>query len=159
MTLTSRHAPSKAAEGGDQESRLRIGWSEIPSSVPGVQPGRRGVRDTTVRRGVRARHGGSRGIGRAIAYRFAKEGAARVAIGYLRNDRAAEETAAELEALGAEPILVRGNVSAPKVAAQIAELGRLDALVHKPHRRRGRPRDGVAFDWTMFATLALIALA
>jgi NAD(P)-dependent dehydrogenase (short-subunit alcohol dehydrogenase family) len=34
--------------------------------------------------------GGSRGIGREIALRFADEGAARVAIGYLRNDQAAE---------------------------------------------------------------------
>src|SRR6266540_6942302 len=40
--------------------------------------------------------GGSRGIGKAIALRFADLGAARVGIGYLRNDRAAEETAEEL---------------------------------------------------------------
>ena len=46
--------------------------------------------------------GGSRGIGRAIALRFAARGAKRIAIGYLRNDRAAEETAAELRAAGAE---------------------------------------------------------
>ena len=55
--------------------------------------------------------GGSRGIGRAIALRFARDGAARVAIGYLRNDEAAEETADELRAAGAEPVLVRGNVT------------------------------------------------
>ena len=45
--------------------------------------------------------GGSRGIGRAIALRFARDGAKRIAIGYLRNDRAADETAGELGALGA----------------------------------------------------------
>ena len=44
--------------------------------------------------------GGSRGIGREIAKRFAELGAARVAIGYLRNDRAAEEAAAEIEGAG-----------------------------------------------------------
>ena len=33
--------------------------------------------------------GGSRGIGREIALRFADEGATRVAFGYLRNDSAA----------------------------------------------------------------------
>ena len=44
--------------------------------------------------------GGSRGIGKAIALRFAEQGAARVAIGYLRNDRAAEEKMALLDRLG-----------------------------------------------------------
>jgi 3-oxoacyl-[acyl-carrier protein] reductase len=55
--------------------------------------------------------GGSRGIGKAIALRFAERGAARVAIGYLRNDRAAEETADELRTAGTEPVLLRGNVA------------------------------------------------
>ena len=47
--------------------------------------------------------GASRGIGRAIARRFAELGARRVGIGYLRNDRAAEEAAEEVRGLGAEP--------------------------------------------------------
>src|SRR6202022_2609390 len=55
--------------------------------------------------------GGWRGIGKAIALRCAELGAARVAIGYLRNDSAAEAAAEELQATGAEPVLVRGNVS------------------------------------------------
>ena len=63
--------------------------------------------------------GGSRGIGRAIALRFAERGAARVAIGYLRNDSAAEETAEELRAAGAEPVLLRGNVASERVAAEV----------------------------------------
>ena len=74
--------------------------------------------------------GGSRGIGRAIALRFARDGARRVAIGYLRNDRAAEETAAEIAAAGAEPVLVRGNVTSQRVLDEVAALGPLDALVH-----------------------------
>ena len=37
--------------------------------------------------------GGSRGIGRAIALRLARDGAERVAIGFFRSDGAAEETA------------------------------------------------------------------
>ena len=65
--------------------------------------------------------GGSRGIGRAIALRFARAGASRVAIGYLRNDAAAEATAEELRAAGAEPVLVRGNVTSAKVLAQVKE--------------------------------------
>ena len=63
--------------------------------------------------------GGSRGIGKAIALRFAELGAARVAIGYLRNDRAAEAAAEELRAAGAEPVLVRGNVSSERVAREV----------------------------------------
>src|SRR5436309_2019792 len=74
--------------------------------------------------------GGSRGIGKAIALRFAELGATRVAIGYLRNDKAAEEAAEELRAAGAEPQLVRGNVSSEKVVAEAAELGPFDVLVH-----------------------------
>ena len=42
--------------------------------------------------------GGTRGIGRAIALRFARDGAKRVAVGYLRNDRAGEDLGpAEIE--------------------------------------------------------------
>jgi enoyl-[acyl-carrier protein] reductase III len=107
--------------------------------------------------------GGSRGIGRAIALRFAELGASRIAIGYLRNDRAAEDTAAEIEGLGAEPVLVRGNVSSSKVAEQVTALGALDALVHNAATGVARPAletEDKHFDWTMNANArALIALA
>ena len=106
--------------------------------------------------------GGSRGIGREIAKRFAKLGAARVAIGYLRNDKAAEEAAAEIEALGSEPVLVRGNVSSAKVTEQVAALGSLDVLVHNAATGVARPAletEDKHFDWTMAANArALIAL-
>jgi enoyl-[acyl-carrier protein] reductase III len=107
--------------------------------------------------------GGSRGIGREIARRFAELGAARVAIGYLRNDRAAEEAAAEIEALGAEVVLVRGNVAGTAVAAHIAALGRFDVLVHNAATGVARPAletEDKHFDWTMNANArALIKLA
>ena len=74
--------------------------------------------------------GGSRGIGRAIALRLARDGAKRVAIGYFRSDSAAEQTAEELRALGAEPTLVRGNIGAERVLEEVAALGPLDVLVH-----------------------------
>jgi enoyl-[acyl-carrier protein] reductase III len=107
--------------------------------------------------------GGSRGIGKAIALRFAELGAARVAIGYYRNDEAAEETAAELRALGTEPILMRGNIAGDRVLRQIAELGPVDVLVHNAATGVIRPALEVEdkhWDWTMNANArALLSLA
>jgi enoyl-[acyl-carrier protein] reductase III len=106
--------------------------------------------------------GGSRGIGRAIALRFARDGAERIAIGYLRNDSAAEETAEELRALGAEPTLVRGNVTSPRVLDEVAALGPLDVLVHAAATGVIRPAletDDKHWDWTMSANArALLSL-
>jgi enoyl-[acyl-carrier protein] reductase III len=74
--------------------------------------------------------GGTRGIGKGIALRFAELGAARVAVSYFRNDRAAEETAEELRALGAAPVLLRGNLGDPAKAREVAEgAGPVDVLV------------------------------
>ena len=106
--------------------------------------------------------GGSRGIGREIALRFAEEGAAKVAIGYLRNDRAAEETAEELRTRGAEPVLVRGNVASERVAREVAELGPLDVLVHNAATGVIRPAletEDKHWDWTLTANArALLSL-
>jgi enoyl-[acyl-carrier protein] reductase III len=107
--------------------------------------------------------GGTRGIGREIACRFAQDGAARIAIGYLRNDAAAEQTAEELRALGAEPVLIRGNVSSSRVAEQVAALGTLDALVHCAATGVIRPALETTdkhFDWTLAANArAFLSLA
>jgi enoyl-[acyl-carrier protein] reductase III len=107
--------------------------------------------------------GGSRGIGRAIALRFARDGARRVAIGYLRNDRAAEETAGELRALGADPVLVRGNVTSERVLDEVRALGPLDVLVHNAATGVIRPAletEDTHWDWTLNANArALLQLA
>jgi enoyl-[acyl-carrier protein] reductase III len=107
--------------------------------------------------------GGSRGIGRAIALRFAHAGAERIAIGYLRNDRAAEATADELRALGAEVVLVRGNVTSERVLGEVAALGPLDVLVHNAATGVIRPAletEDKHWDWTMNANArALLQLA
>ena len=98
--------------------------------------------------------GGSRGIGKEIALRFAREGATRVAIGYMRSDAAAEETAAELRALGAEPVLVRGNVTSDRVLEQVQELGPLDVFVHNAATGVIRPAlqtEDKHWDWTLNA--------
>jgi enoyl-[acyl-carrier protein] reductase III len=106
--------------------------------------------------------GGSRGIGRAISLRFARLGAARVAIGYLRNDAAAEATAEELRAAGTEPVLVRGSVASARVAGQVAELGPLDVLVHNAATGVIRPAletEDKHWDWTLNANArALLSL-
>jgi enoyl-[acyl-carrier protein] reductase III len=107
--------------------------------------------------------GGTRGIGREIARRFAEEGAKRVAIGYLRNDAAAEEAADELRELGAEPVLVRGNVASSRVAEQVVALGPLDAVVHSAATGVIRPALETTdkhFDWTLGAnTRAFLSIA
>jgi enoyl-[acyl-carrier protein] reductase III len=107
--------------------------------------------------------GGSRGIGRAIAERFARDGAERIAIGYLRNDAAAEDAAAGLRALGADVSLVRGNVSSERVLEAVAALGPLDVLVHNAATgvvRRALETEDKHWDWTLNANArALLSLA
>jgi enoyl-[acyl-carrier protein] reductase III len=107
--------------------------------------------------------GGSRGIGRAIAMRFARDGAERIAIGYLRNDTAAEETAEDLRSAGVEVTLVRGNVTSERVLEQVAALGSLDVLVHNAATgvvRRALETEDKHWDWTLNANArALLSLA
>ncbi|MBM2821649.1 MAG: family oxidoreductase [Thermoleophilia bacterium] len=106
--------------------------------------------------------GGSRGIGKTIALRFASLGATRVAIGYMRGDTAAEETAEELRALGAQPILVRGNVASQRIADEVAALGALDVLIHSAATGVIRPAletEDKHWDWTLSANArALLSL-
>jgi enoyl-[acyl-carrier protein] reductase III len=105
--------------------------------------------------------GGSRGIGKAIALRFADLGAARVGIGYLRNDRAAEETAEELSSRGTEPVLVRGSVASERVASEIGELAPR-VLVHSAATgviRAALDTEDKHWDWTHAANArALLSL-
>ena len=127
MELLDRlgHASSKAEE-GPREARDAARLGPDPERGAGRPPAAAAGVNVLVT-------GGSRGIGRAIALRFARDGAARVAIGYLRNDAAAEATAEELRAAGAEPVLVRGNVTSERVLEQVARA--------RP-ARRARPQRG-----------------
>jgi enoyl-[acyl-carrier protein] reductase III len=98
--------------------------------------------------------GASRGIGKAIALRFAELGAARLAIGYLRNDRAAEEAAEAVRAAGAEPVLVRGNVSSERVLSEVADAGPWNVIVHSAATgvvRTALETEDKHWDWTMNA--------
>jgi enoyl-[acyl-carrier protein] reductase III len=108
--------------------------------------------------------GGSRGIGKTIALRFAELGAKRIALGYLRNDKAAEETAGELGALGAEVVLVRGDVGKPeKAAAAVEQAGELDIVVSNAASGVIKPAlelEEKHWDWTLNANArALFTLA
>jgi len=108
--------------------------------------------------------GGSRGIGRAISLRFAERGARRVGVSYLRNDKAAEETAEEIRKLGAEPVLLRGNLGDPeKTRALLEEAGPLDVIVSNAATGVIRPfqeLDEKHWDWTLNANArALFTIA
>jgi enoyl-[acyl-carrier protein] reductase III len=107
--------------------------------------------------------GGSRGIGRAIALRFAAGGAARVAIGYLRNDHAAEQTADDVRSAGAEPLLIRGNVSSERVLGEVTGSGPWDVIVHAAATgviRAALETEDKHWDWTLNANArALLSLA
>lgn len=77
--------------------------------------------------------GGSRGIGRAIAFKLASLGAT-VAINYVKNDEAAEETALAIERLGRPALRMKADVSDPKemkrlFAAVKEAFGELDIFV------------------------------
>ena len=107
--------------------------------------------------------GGTRGIGKAIALRLVSLGAKRVALGYLRNDAAAEEAAAELREAGAEPLLVRGNVASDRVVAEFANHGPFAAVVHNAATgviRSALETEDKHWDWTLGANArALLSLA
>jgi enoyl-[acyl-carrier protein] reductase III len=107
--------------------------------------------------------GGTRGIGKAIAHRLASLGAKKVALGYLRNDSAAEKAAEELRAAGAEPVLVRGNVASQRVVEEFASHGPYDVVVHNAATgviRAALETEDKHWDWTLNANArALLSLA
>ncbi|MER7451995.1 SDR family oxidoreductase [Nocardia beijingensis] len=78
--------------------------------------------------------GGSRGIGRAIAERLARDGA-RVAVHYHRDEQAAKETVAAIEAAGGAAFAIRTELGVPGDAATLwaafdAHADGLDILVN-----------------------------
>ena len=100
--------------------------------------------------------GGGRGIGRAIALRFAEAGA-RVFLNFFVNREAAEKTARDVELVGGVAQLVQADVKEPseirRMFAQILEAaGRLDVLVN--NAASGVLKDATAltakhWDWVM----------
>jgi enoyl-[acyl-carrier protein] reductase III len=107
--------------------------------------------------------GGTRGIGLAIALRLVRDGASRAVLGYMRNDAAAEEAAVQIRAAGAEPVLVRGEVSRENVVEELASHGPYRVVVHNAATGVIRPALETTdhhWDWTLNANArALLALA
>jgi NAD(P)-dependent dehydrogenase (short-subunit alcohol dehydrogenase family) len=87
--------------------------------------------------------GGSRGIGRGIVLKLAESGVKRIAINYLSNDDAANDTVKKTKDRGAEVILIKGDVGKPEeVKRMFAKVkgdfdGSLDIFVHS-----ARPNPG-----------------
>jgi 3-oxoacyl-[acyl-carrier protein] reductase len=78
--------------------------------------------------------GGSRGIGKAISLRLARQGAD-VAFSYKGNAEAAKATAAEIEAIGKDARAIRGDVRDPESAEAVVKdaldtFGKVDILVN-----------------------------
>ena len=100
--------------------------------------------------------GSSRGIGRAIAMKLAKEGAD-VIINYFRRGQAAEQTAKDVEKLGVTAKLIKANVGDPEKLNEMfdtidSSFGRLDIFIS--NAASGLPRfaldlDAKGWDWTM----------
>ncbi len=78
--------------------------------------------------------GGDSGIGRAVAYAFAKEGA-NIVIAYLNEDEDARETCEHIKNLGRKCIAVRGDLQKEKncklvIKKAIEEFEKIDVLVN-----------------------------
>jgi 3-oxoacyl-[acyl-carrier protein] reductase len=78
--------------------------------------------------------GGSRGIGKAIALRLARQGAD-VAFSYRGNAEAAKTTAAEIESIGTKAVAIQGDVKDPASAEAVVKsaleaFGKVDVLVN-----------------------------
>jgi len=100
--------------------------------------------------------GGGRGIGRAIALRLAGEGV-HIGVNFFRNRAEAEETAAEIRALGRRAEVIRADVGQmegiEKLFREVIDsFGGLDILVCNAASGYNRPvlkQRAKGWDWTM----------
>jgi enoyl-[acyl-carrier protein] reductase III len=100
--------------------------------------------------------GSGRGIGRAIAIRLAC-GGADVIVNFLKNQAPAEETAAQIRALGRKALVVQANVGKPddieRLFANIEnEFDGLDLFISNAASGFNRPalqQKVIGWDWTM----------
>ena len=100
--------------------------------------------------------GSSRGIGRAIALKLAREGVD-VIVNFFRRREAAEQTAKDIEKLGVTSKVIKANVGDPEKINEMFDIitssfGRLDIFIN--NAASGLPRsalelDTKAWQWTM----------
>ncbi|OXE36074.1 MAG: oxidoreductase [Phenylobacterium zucineum] len=90
--------------------------------------------------------GASTGLGRAIAVETASRGAEAVIINYARSRDEAEETARQVHAAGAQPVLVQGDVALDadcrRIVEAAASFGRIDALFNNAGTTKFAPNHG-----------------
>ena len=97
--------------------------------------------------------GSSTGLGKAIAFGFARAGA-KVALNYFHNEARAEKTLAELKETGAETVLVRSDAADPDDIQRLVtevkkQLGPIDILV--PNATPDQPLKPIEqYDWAFF---------
>jgi NAD(P)-dependent dehydrogenase (short-subunit alcohol dehydrogenase family) len=72
--------------------------------------------------------GSSRGLGRGIAVKLAREGVKKIAVHYLTRKDEAEKTAAQLRDAGADGVLVQGDTS---------NASRAEEIVHEAAQKLG----------------------
>src|ERR1700719_4109431 len=107
--------------------------------------------------------GGTRGIGKGIALRLAKEGA-RVAIGYRSNKNVAQNTLRQLQAIGADCVAVEADITTAERSEQFVNtvtdrFGRLDILVNNVGDFRwGTLAESSMQDWQNIFTSNLLTV-
>jgi short chain dehydrogenase len=114
---------------------------------------RRRTRGPPARRQGGAGHGASRGIGRAIALTFAREGGV-VVVNYVTRQDEADRVVAEIQAGGGQALAIRADVSRGAEARALVEaaetrFGRIDVLVNNAGVfRQGRIGTATSLRWS-----------
>lgn len=131
MTETRIPTPPTSVPAQHQDQQPGLEWEMHPQPIEDdpAYMGSKKLQDK-----VALITGGDSGIGRAVAYAFAKEGAD-VAIVYLNEDRDAETTRQRVEQHGRRCIAIKGDVSDETfcertVRQTVEKLGKLDVLVN-----------------------------